>query len=82
MVLDIDVFRTSGVATDELVSITAGFAIQAGDVMNWTLGPGAPNADVMGDLFGRAGNGVYTITYRVTDNAGNSKTCAASVKIA
>ena len=71
----------SGLASDSLLSITAGFAIQPGDVANWTFGPGAPNADTSGDLYGRAGNGTYTIKYRATDVAGNTADCSALVKI-
>ena len=73
----------SGVAKDELLSVTANVPTVASDIQGWgdSVSPLLPDVD--GKLYGKPiGGAEYAILYRVTDNAGNSTTCSAKVKVA
>jgi hypothetical protein len=73
----------SGLATPPfvLISVTSNEAITPSDYPGFVIG----TSDVSGQLRAdRAGNGtgrIYTLTYRVADNAGNTATCTATVTV-
>ena len=75
---------TSGVASDQLLSVTANVAIvPATDTPGWGDNVPPLTPDVDGQLMGKPiGGADYTITYKVIDNATNSSTCSATVKVA
>jgi hypothetical protein len=53
----------------------------AGDVQGWTVGAADTSGQLRAERAGTGSGRVYTLTYRGSDAAGNSDTCAARVTV-
>lgn len=78
----------SGVAGFSLVSVTSsepddglGDGDTPDDIQGWTLGTPDTNGQLRAERSGRGSGRAYTLTYRGFDNAGNSTSCVATVKV-
>ena len=77
---------TSGVAGFTLESVTSNQADSglgpkdlANDIQGWTTGSADTSGQLRAEKFG--GSRIYTLSYRVADNAGNTQDCIATVTV-
>ena len=66
-------------ATSSQADSGLGGGDMVGDVQGWTVGTDDRTGQLRAERYGTAR--VYTLTYRATDQAGNTATCAARVTV-
>lgn len=73
--------QVSGAAGYQLVSVTTNQGDASSETRGFTLGTADTEGELRAARFGGGSGRVYTLTYRVTDAAGNSGTCSATVTV-